>query len=280
DDFTLTRGAINAVILAVAVLGIIRYKKIEVRGNKFFVFSIIATFLVMGIIMYSNLFPWGKLYNLFWSIQFPFRLQVMITFGASALAGMYLGSVSKTEYPAVKWLFLGSSIMLWTMVLGMKGTEWGKIEELKAGNGVIYDYVWEGYGHQREYLPVKTDEKWVRTRGDEVVTKSGNVVAKVVENNTPELVFRVSGKGEVELPRICYLGYKIQNTKTGEVVEYKESENGMILAEVDEGEYQVSYEGTTAGKVANALAGITVVILAGFFGKTLAEEYKNNKKKN
>ena len=96
-------------------------------------------------------------------------------------------------------------------------------------------------------------------RGQEILTVTGDATTEVIENDTPDLIFEIKGKGRVELPRFYYLGYKIRNMGTGKVIGYEESENGLIEAEVEEGEYRVSYEGTTAGKIANVLAGVTVV---------------------
>ena len=173
---------------------------------------------------------------------------------------MIITQVKREDFVALKYLILVSCIFYVGVIFSIS-RPWQTWEEF-VKNGIVMP----GMGYSQEYLPVKMSKntqretvEWLRQRGSrEVQVISGRVEAETTYNNAPELRFRVEGEGEVELPRIYYLGYKIQNMRTGEVVEYKESENGMILAEVNDGEYRVSYEGT-AGKVANGLAGVMVI---------------------
>ena len=253
DKGTLVNGASNVIALMVAILGLVRYRQLKVRGDKFFIVSIMTAMMIMGIIMYSNLFPWEKAYDFLWPIQFLFRIQVVIAFSVSVMAGIYLGSVKKEEEAAVRYLLLGSAVMIWAVMLGAKGIDWGKLEDFN------YELSWSGCGYSMEYMPMKTDTETIRMRGQEILTVTGDATTEVIENDTPDLIFEIKGKGRVELPRFYYLGYKIRNMGTGKVIGYEESENGLIEAEVEEGEYRVSYEGTTAGKIANVLAGVTVV---------------------
>ena len=120
-------------------------------------------------------------------------------------------------------------------------------------------------GHSMEYLPVKTYENidYYTNRNQDINIIEGTATVEVIENNTPNLSFKVQNNSDtftLELPRLYYLGYQLEGEK---VLSIEESEYGMVQVTVGgNGTYHLTYPGTALYRIASfaPLLGIALLL--------------------
>jgi len=124
-------------------------------------------------------------------------------------------------------------------------------------------------GVESEYLPTKTKDNYAYylLRKEDIIVKAGDATTNILENNPPYLkseIELISDNITIELPRLYYLGYEIKlidkegNTN---IIDYHENDNGFIEIKLNKsGTLEISYEGTSANKIANYITLITIGI--------------------
>lgn len=242
------------------------------KTNDLFHMGFICTFL--GIWLSSHLFPWFLLPNFLLMIQFPYRLGVLTSFGVSILVYFALKECNSQKIIILSIL---SCILFASLPMIMQ--KYGK-EDLN-----YYNLSSEGMGYQEEYLPIRTknNKEYFENRNEEVLLLDGNADIHIINNNTPNLTFRVvnTNYAKLELPRLYYLGYTIKAIDSSEnytFLEYNESENGFMEIEVDkDATIEVTYENTKLGRIGNKVSMVTLIL---FITYTFLKRRKNNEKGN
>lgn len=242
------------------------------KTNDLFSMGFICAFL--GIWLSSHLFPWFLLPNFLLMIQFPYRLGVLTSFGVSILSYYAL---KKCNSKKIIVLSILSCILFASLPMIM--------QKYDKENLNYYNLSVEGMGYQEEYLPIRTknNKEYFENRNEEVLLLDGNADIYIINNDTPNLIFRVANTSyaKLELPRLYYLGYNIKaidsnGNKTS--LDYKESEYGFIEMEVDrDATIEVTYENTKVGRIGNKVSMVTVIL---FITYLFMKKEKNNEKGN
>ena len=255
---------LNIFVVYLAIISILKYKKISNEKNKWIIQSAII-FTVLGMLMINEFFPWKKIPSILLLLQFPWRLETFISFGISILAAFSFLTFNKEDKKIRS--FLSIVISGFYILFVLSNVNYFKV------NLQNYDLNSLGMGYQKEYLPVNTLENitYFSNRSQDVLIKHGEGKIKVLENKVPYLLFEtydVQTPLTLELPRLFYFGYSISfKDSNGKVskIKYEENENGFIQIVVD-GNYrvEVKYTGTKLDQIANYLFMITLIFLGGF----------------
>ena len=214
---------------------------------------------ILCIIMMSVFFPWDKMPSFLQMIQFPWRLEIFLTFSLSVLATFALKTFSLKSQPILVGVCIFSCLFYTIQVLSVQN--YSKIDL----NEINFSSAGTGGG---EYFPVNVINNfdYYENRSNDVFIISGIADISVLENNTPNLTFEVDTLSNVtlELPRIYYLGYQILATyKDGssEVLEYKENSNGFIEIDLSRSAVvTLTYSGTIFDKISNIISLATLLL--------------------
>ena len=187
----------------------------------------------------------------------------MLIFALSILAGLALRNLDTRKAKAI---CLGIIV-----IFNMFTASYSYMPEMFIDYDVSsVDMSHFGMGWEKEYLPVRTTKNldYFYNRGNEVVIRRGNADIETINDNTPDLDFRVTNNNEaivVELPRIYYIGYNIsftdENNQTKELQFYM-NENGFIdVRIIGNGVVKVTYTGSETEKIANKISLITIIAI-------------------
>ena len=93
--------------------------------------------------------------------------------------------------------------------------------------------------------------------------EKGTAKVKIINNEVPNMEFKVSNikeKTTLELPRLYYLGYKIED-EDGHEIKYLKNKNGFISIVINkEGSYYVTYPGTLGYQISKTIVIITSIV--------------------
>lgn len=218
--------------------------------NKKYLLMII---MIIGLIFLvtSNL-VWHYLPSTFEMIQFPWRLLLILSLFVSLVSPLWICKIkNKKIYIFLILIFILPSFFL--------------VHKLQK-RIYTYDYINidinDGVGNINEYYPVekfyfpdyfenKTDIDFIESSG----------TSKVIENDTNHntYTFEIESDGfvKIELPRIYYKGYVLENKKH-QKINIKRSNYGFIEADVSEGIYTLRYKGTIYDIIAQWLRRIFI----------------------
>jgi uncharacterized membrane protein len=219
------------------ILFILSVKNRKFNGND----KYILCFMVISIGLSTVFFPWDKLPQGFRIIQFPWRMMCYVALGFSYLAPQCINDL-KIDYKFIMIIIIGLSFF------NMNPYRYKDVDLSK----IDYEY---GMGWQKEYLPVKVYEnyEYFQNRGTGVV--NGDVIFD--DGNT--LDFLVNTDSEVELPRIFYFGYSLEDIQGNKYSVY-ENNNGFVGANLKKGKYVLKYRGILLARVAEVSSLITIVM--------------------
>lgn len=269
----------NIIVLAFSAITLVNLKNIvKDKSRRKFIIGIFI-FTLVSIFISSEFVNWRNVPEIFWLIQFPWRMCMFIAFGTSIIGGLGILYFKKENF---KVLFL---IILVICLLDASAVS--HYRELRIEPEINRNYVSNidsfSLGGCREYLPVKSKEniEYLQKRTKKVEIIDGKANVKIIKNNTPYIKFEIkldSDSAKIELPRIYYLGYDIKiKDENGNIekLEYYENDKGLIEINLDKsGIITTHYTGTTLNKFANIIAIIGVI---GFIGLCI---FELNKKKN
>ena len=245
------------IVIILFILGIFKFIKSKDRFNNKFIFGSLL-FLLLGIVFTSWTYIWNFVPSILLSIQFPWRLVGFATFGASIFAvyGLdYLFYIFKKKFIPLASIIILSLLLIFVI-----------------NNFLVVNFrrhldtpdVNLGMGWQQEYLPVATvdNHDYYDNRGKGIKVLKGNADVKILENDLPNMKFKVSGidnEAIVELPRLYYLGYVIKDDE-GNSIDYKEDKNGFISLNLkSDGAYVVVYAGTKGYNISIILCFATLL---------------------
>lgn len=194
---------------------------------------------LISFIMSSILFPWDYLPYSFQIIQFPWRMQTFVIIVVSLFAPFCLKLLKDkiiVNTLIIIGLMIGSSVAIhfsWDVLIDFDNISWV-----------------DGMGWGYEYLPSNTLSNLTyfenRDRCEIKVLEDSKTDILIIENKIEKIKFCVSNLDDeisVEIPRIFYFGYSLQN-EDGETLDLYESENGFLETKIEEnGTYQLNYVG-------------------------------------
>lgn len=254
----------NHIILIITILTTLLNKKIFQKEEKR-IFKIALVVTILSIFISTKYFPWNIMPEILKTIQFPWRLLGLASFGMSMITG-YIIKITNEKYKKIFTLIISIFIVLtgYFGIITSKDTIFSKEQILKP---TIPNHM--SMGVQMEYLPRKTITNIVYyyNRNQDIAITSGEATTKILDNKNLNLKSQIeltTNKATIELPRLYYLGYVIKLTDENnntDIIKYYENKNGFIELEVNKsGILKVSYEGTLANKISNYVSIITIII--------------------
>lgn len=253
----------NLLALALTIMTIRKRKEIFKTDSEQKFYKMLWIFALLALIMMSA-FPWEIMPKFMLMIQFAWRLQSMLIFAVSILAGLALRNLIQRKLKII--------CLIIVIAFNMITVSYSYMRELFIDYDIDnIDMSYFGMGWEREYLPLRTHENidYFYNRGNEILIKEGNADIEKLNDNTPDLDFKITNNNDsvvVELPRIYYLGYNIKFTNEineEKSLQFSMNENGFINTEImGNGTVEVRYTGTTLEKISNKIALGTLIAIA------------------
>jgi len=247
-----------------------------------FTFKILFTFAIASTIFLFLGPLWKFVPKVFWLVQYPWRFETFLMFSLTVLTGLII-SYFMSLRPRKKLLriFTPARCLIVLCLLCSVFSIW-----FCSRNGFNY-YIGDNYegwskdielGYEQEYLSKKAfaNYEYLKSLSSDVISTDGEseVFAIIIKDETPDLQFKYKTNGEsvvLELPRLFYLGYKIELTQTDlpnarpQELKYSESDRGLILVEIPDGvqsgEISVTYPGTKLDKATRIICGVAIIVL-------------------
>ena len=269
----------NYIVLIITIITIILNKKIFTKEEK----PILKTSLiivVLTIFVSTKYFPWNIMPEILKTIQFPWRLLCIASFGMAVISGYILKIVTK-KYKII----IATTISISIVLFAYGGIIISKDQNLSKENilePIIPNHM--SMGVQMEYLPIKTIKNIVYyyNRNQDIILINGDAKIKNIENEKLNLksdIQLISNEATIELPKIYYLGYKVKfkdENNNIETIKYKENKNGFIELEITKsGILELSYEGTIANKISNYISIITIISCIFIYNKKDIKKFLN-----
>lgn len=253
----------NLLALALTIITIRKRKEIFKTDSEQKFYKMLWIFALLALIMMSA-FPWEIMPKFMLMIQFAWRLQSMLIFAVSILAGLALRNLVQRKLKII--------CLIIVIAFNMITVSYSYMRELFIDYDINnIDMSYFGMGWEREYLPIRTHENldYFYSRGNDVLIKEGNADIEKLNDNTPDLEFKITNNNDavvVELPRIYYLGYNIKFTNEMNEennLQFSMNENGFINIEIKgNGIIEVTYTGTKLEKISNKIALVTLISIA------------------
>lgn len=247
------------ILLLIGYMLLKRKKLIEKVPTK--IVNGILIILGISLIVISYPLIWNIFPSFLLTIQFPFRICTYLCFSGVILASFgYF--IIKNQY---KKIILG--VILCLILLNTLFIFQNKNYTIRENTTIKENLRDGGMGWSKEYLPKNTYQNlsYFENRDSKIKIVSGNAKIKILEENCPNLKFKVqtSKKCIVEIPRLYYLWYKItlktENDKNVELNFYENS-NGFIEFEIPaSGNIEVKYQKTKISETAYLLSLLSVI---------------------
>jgi len=269
DVYTFFSGVTIILFIISIIIFVFKKKEKYKKDKKIFLFIII--WLVT--IICSKVF-WASVPELLLSIQFPWRLLVML----SLFISLYVSS-GLLEIKRYKSLtrFLTLFLIVFITYEGVNNIFYYKDSEVLVDDAINSTI---SMGFQYEYLPYsdldgeyyfKYGKHYFEVREYEIISDS-DMEVNIIKDNFPDLEFEVINleeMTEIELPRIYYLGYELVDEEGNEINLYNK-ENGFLSAKINKnGKYKLTYEKTIWYKVACLVRLLVILGIISFGGVKL-----------
>jgi len=214
--------------------------------NNFKNLSIII--LILFLLM-TKLTPWKHLEKIFAFIQFPWRLNVIIT-PMLALTSSYL------LYTRISHSFFRKTIILIFCCLSLIMIPSAILQPPLNTNEIINDS-WIG----TEWFPSDTN---YTNYSDFIVDEFGNNITYNRKNNELQIKFNAKNSDYYIVPLVYYKGYTATTEDNNTNLKVEKHKNGIkVYTEGYTGEITVSYKGTTLQKVSLIVSFSTFTIISG-----------------
>lgn len=280
ERFSNIRLYMNLLAVVLAIVAIVKSKTIiqnddEKNFYKFLWITILVALFMM------ILCPWEILPKFMIMIQFAWRLETILVFSLSILAGLAFKNLNLKKGKLICFVI----IILFNMITVLYTYDINKFGEYDINK---VDMSYYGMGWEKEYLPLRTTQnmEYFWNRGNDILIKNGKADIEKIYDSTPKLEFKITNNTDslvVELPRIYYLGYNIsfinENNETSNL-EFYMNENGFINVKIiGNGTVNVEYTGTKIENFANKITLITIIAIVVYI---LIDKIKYNmlKRKN
>lgn len=224
-----------------ALISIKKHKREDIINILLIIFCIF-------IISFEGL--WKVLPDMFYNIQFSWRIELILAVLVSIFAPKFLEKIDKKiAFGITVVLCILPSLFLICKLNGRIYHKDNTQIELEKGTGNLSEYYPNAYAYDKEYYENKT--------GIDIINGIGEV--KITENKEKKLEFKVENSHELilELPRIYYKGYILE--KDGEMVEIINNPYGLISLRAEDGEYKLEYAGTFLYNMFRIIRTISVI---------------------
>ena len=249
----------NIVVIMLSIVSLFKLftNRIPLYRKKF-----IIGFLIIGIInifLACNNTIWYFVPKFLNNLQFPWRLCTFASFGICIFAVEGLDEF----YELFKKKFIPIASLLIIIILA--ANVYYNMQNIRTIKYHTYN-INEGMGWGTEYLPIETlknIEYFNKRKDNKIKIEKGTAKVKIINNEVPNMEFKVSNikeKVTLELPRLYYLGYKIED-ENGHEIKYSKNKNGFISIVVNkEGSYYVTYPGTLGYQISKTIVIITSIV--------------------
>ncbi|MCI8620983.1 MAG: YfhO family protein [Clostridia bacterium] len=202
---------------------------------------------------------WKLLPEMFYNIQFPWRMELILAVFIAILAPKFMERFnSKILFGVSILICIIPSVFLINKLDKRIYHRDNTVIELERGTGNLSEY------YPNEYLNNKS--YYSRKAGIDIIEGTGEAV--IIKNEGKELEFLIknSKNMKIELPKIYYKGYKLtkyeNKDKSKEIkseFELERGEKGLIEVKLEEGTYKLKYTGTFSYNLTRIIRGIAVI---------------------
>lgn len=230
---------LDFITILLMIMVIVKRRQINFKNYKF-----IIVFGVISFLMSSIIFPWDLLPESLRIIQFPWRLEMFVGIAIALIAPL---SIDKIK---INYKVISIAMIILALLFNTSSTR---------GVFNLSDLNYErGMGWQHEYLPVNAYNNWNELKEKDYKIEVTNGDYEIVSDSLTKMVFKVTEDTTVVLPRIYYLGYYLIDENNNSI-SLKESDQGLISAYINTGEYTLVYKGTLAVRIAKWVSWITII---------------------
>lgn len=228
----------------------------------------------------TSIFPWKYMPNIFIMLQVPWRLFIISSFLLSIASGL-------TIYYLVEEIRLKYLIVIIAAILIYIIPYFINLTYIDYDENEVLNQSFSGVNCANfEYFPVKArnNMEYISNREDIAIIINGDGKLENQNKNGTTMNFKItennSGKLEIELPYIYYIGYTIK--LNGEDLKISESDNGFLKIDVKDnetGEVSIQYTGTTIMNVTKIISIIAIILFIIYCNKNKIYVMIKNRKK-
>jgi len=225
------------------------------NSNSFCMLLTVLSILLIFVMSFEPL--WKIVPSIFYNIQFPWRLLLILAVFVSLLIPTCLEKLSSSwYYIAIVLCIVFSLPLLYKLSTRIYHYDYSVVD-LDAGLGNLKEYYPSEYLQYPEYYDFKN--------GINLIEGSANI--SVIEDNPEKnkLVFSIddSKQSILEFPRIYYKGYHLTD-QNGKVIPLDRSSYGFLCAPLGDGIYTLTYSGTFLFRIFSIIRICFVIILGGY----------------
>ena len=225
-------------------------------SNSFCMLLTVLSVFLIFVMTFSPL--WRILPSIFYNIQFPWRLLLILTVFLSLLVPTCLKKCpSSWFYGIVVFSLLFSLPLIYKLSIRIYHLDYSTVE-IDAGLGNLKEYYPSEYLEYLDYYKSKTKIDFLYGGADILVIED--------DPHNNKLVFSVenSNQSVLEFPKIYYKGYKLVN-QNGESISLDKSKYGFVCASLIDGTYTLTYSGTLLFRIFSAIRIYFVIITIGIY---------------
>lgn len=242
------------------VISVLRFKIKPSSDDKLMKFCDLSLiFAYVCLLCATDFFPWKEI-TFLQSVQFPWRLylfsSLFFTFSCSIIVFYYLKG--KKRIDKVKFLIP----IIVVAIIPYLVTE--NYYRAHSNGGIFYN--WDDYTvASGEYLPINTDLKKLKKRGEKVTSNNKNLkVDYQKRGNRVDVTYEENQDSDtyIEVPLLYYYGYSARDNNNKEYKITKGKNNVIrVYLPNEKGEFSVYYRGTTIQKYSVILSIIAWLFL-------------------
>ena len=262
------------ILLFVTLIYHLVFRK-KVNNNRDYIYLIGVIIILLVMLCWKDF--WNIIPDFFSLIQFPWRLMTFLSIAISLYIPLIVNDNKKISYRGVN-ILLKCYVLLICIILivsTVKNIEfYGNFEY--TDNYVLSNNY--SMGFQTEYLPKSLYMVFLYSinNGYEYKIRTySECDIKILKDDFPNIKFKVSNLSDdtkITLPRIYYLGYKLEDSKGRKINIY--NQNGYLGTNIDkDGTYNLVYTKTLLERIAIVLRFITIIYIV-FIG---IKFFKNSK---
>lgn len=226
-----------SIITIILLVVVAKFYRHSFREDKY---KLVLIFGILSLWLSTVYFPWILMPYTFFMIQFGWRLVAFVILAVSFIAPLALKEVRSN--------LLYVAVILGLILSGFSSLHFASQDALDISS-LDYNF---GMGWQREYLPVNVESNidYFNSRDENIKTTNEDATITILNNDVPTLEFTVESEEEIEIemPRIFYFGYSLQDSE-GNSYDLWENENGFLSSKVKSGSYTLTFEGTLAYRI-------------------------------
>lgn len=253
------------VLIVIAVLAVIYIKNIA--NNKFILSALVL--ICFFIWFQTKLFPFNALKKLLGVIQFPYRVNIVMTVLGAIITVSIYKITKKNSIIAVLMC-----MQVWFIVITILSTTGVSIYEVLTKNESFSDYSYTINDIMgAEYLPEKllvdknkhTYKEFLQQRKNSVICSNSDTITNFERNCEEYILSFKNNKGlsKFEMPLLMYKGYSARYSETNESISVESSNNGLVQIETNktDGNIVIKYTGTIIQRISNIISLIFSIML-------------------